>query len=220
MRKQITTAAAVAALAMMSQSQPANAHVATISGAYDLCSFDTPCLIFHNTSNFDFTGSVMVLHGYDSGSINDGVTQTVLLGTIPASTDTTIIWGTGGPLFATDYDDSQGGPGPCPANPINPGLCADIGNFDVTFTAIWNGQPIFSVFSPDNNATGSFVGWEGVDQAGLSEDPCCDVHTGSLTGTLAFIDVGVPPTLPEPATLSLLGASLAALGFIRRRKAK
>jgi hypothetical protein len=217
MKKQITTAAAVAALAMLSQSQSVQAHVATIDGGYDSCSFDTPCLIFHNTSLFPFTGAQMVLLGYQG--LNNGVAQTVSLGTLGVG-DTSVVWGTGGPLFVNDYDDSQGGPGPCPPNPINSGLCAIVGNFSVTFTATWNGNPIFSVFSPTTNATGGFVPWEGLNTKGQSEDPCCDVHGGTVGGTLAFIDVGTPPTVPEPATLSLLGASLAALGLLRRRKAK
>lgn len=218
MRGPIVSAAAVAALAIMSQS--AQAHVATIDGSYDSCAYDTPCLTFHNTSAFDFTNVQMVLTGYQG--LNNLVAETVPLPDMLAGVDTNVVWGTGGPLFVTDYDDSKGGPGPCPANPINSGLCAIVGNFSVTFTAMWNGNSIFSQFSPHVNASGGFVAWEGLNSIGQSEDPCCDVHNGTVNGTLAFIDVGTPnpnfnPT-PEPATLTLLGLGLAALGIGRKRR--
>ncbi len=208
--------AALGALAAMIASQSALAHVATIDGGYDLSTYDTPELIIHNTSAFVFTNAQMLLTGYQGQ--NNGVTQTVSLGTLGLG-DTNIVWGTGGPLFTYDYDDSKGGTGPCPPNPINAGLCADVGNFSVTFTAIWNGNSIYSVFSPHVNATGSFVGWEGLNPAGLSEDPNYDVHNGTVGGTLAYIDVGTPPQLPEPGTLWLMALCLGILGLSGRFKA-
>ncbi len=102
---------------------------------------------------------------------------------------------------------------------------AQTGNFSVTFTAevsggAYNGQAVYSVFSPTTNATGGFVGWEGVDQAGYSENPLYDDHTGSLTGTLAYINLGTVPT-PEPnhiPVLSIMFAGLGLAGFALRRK--
>lgn len=191
----------------------AQAHVATIDGNYDLDEYDTPELTFHNTSAYVFTNAQMVLTGYQG--LNNGVTQTVSLGTIGIG-DSSVLWNGPGPLFAYDYDDSKGGGGPCPANPVNAGLCNDVGNFSVTFTAIWNGVSIYSVFSPHSNATGGFVGWEGLNPDGLSEDPTYDVHNGTVNGTLAYIDVGTPPPIPEPGIVYLMAASLGALGIARR----
>lgn len=199
--------------------------VATISGAYDLCYYDTPCLQFHNTTGFDFTSAQMVLKGYGAGTLNNGVTQTVSLPDLTANSNTNVIWNgstVAKNLFAYDYDDEWGFQGACPfSNPIDYFLCAQVGNFSVTFTAMWNGQPIYSVFSPTTNATGTFVGWEGLDPNGWSENPLYDVHTGSLTGVLANIYVGTPPTgVPEPGALGMFGLGTLMLGLfvgLRRR---
>lgn len=205
----------------LAASSAAQAHVATISGGYDLHSYDTPELLFNNTSSFDFTGVQMVLTGYQG--INNGKTNTIALPNITAGTTYDLIWTSlpaQAPLFLNDYDDSTPGTAPCPPSPINASLCGDPGNFVVTLTATWNGQAIFSQFSPASNATGGFVPWEGLNAAGISEDPCCDVHSGSVTGTLAYIDVGTPPPLPEPASLAILGVGLLGLGIAVRRKTR
>ncbi len=89
-----------------------------------------------------------------------------------------------------DYDDQfgnalAGNPAciqPCP-------YCAQPENLDVSFAATTNGDPISSIFSPDNthgggNQAGTFVGLEGLDPTGLSET-VYDDHFGSQPGVLA-----------------------------------
>jgi PEP-CTERM motif len=210
--------------------------IATISGIYDASAtfgggaYDTPTLVFHNTSGYDFTGAQVVLTGYQA--LNNGVTQTVSLGTMPNGMDSVLIWtnptaGTismpagsvrvgpnstyilAGSLFTYDYDDSY------------TTASKTVGNFSVTFTATLsgvgslNGQPIFSVFSPTTNFTGGFVGWEGLDPTGLNETSF-DAHSGTISGTLAEINIG---TVPEPATLTMLGIGIAGMaGYGWRRK--
>ena len=218
MKKELASAAAAAALMIMSQSS--TAHIASIDGCYDCGVYDTPSLTFHNTSGFDFTNVQITLHAYQG--LNNGITQSRALGNIAAGANTQIFWLDGfsgtvaGDLFSYDYDDSLGGGGICVSGAINTGLCNQVGNFNVTFTAMWNGMAVFSQFSPHSNATGGFVGWEGLNPNGDSEDPLYDVHNGTIGGTLAFIDIGTPA--PEPASLALVGIALAGLGLSRRRK--
>jgi hypothetical protein len=204
-----------------------NAQIAALSlarGCYDCGVFDTPSLVFHNTSGGVFTNAQMVLQGYQG--LNNGLTATVSLGTLGAG-DTQIFWGslpgvpsgtTPGNLTAYDYDDEYigtssiindptcGGGGCAPGG--GPQWYAQVGNFSVTFTATisggpFNGQPVFSVFSPDSNATGGFVGWEGLDPNGFSEQTAYDVHGGSIsarlpTSTLAFLLLVFPvPSLAQ-----------------------
>lgn len=217
--------AALALVAGPRLAEAAPTQIATISGAYDLCYYDTPCLVFHNSTGFDFTSAQMVLKGYGTGTLSNGISQTVSLPNLAANSDTNVIWNgatVAGNLFAYDYDDEYGFKAPCPfPGAVNAGLCAQVGNFGVTFTAMWNGQPIYSVFSPATNASGGFVGWEGIDPNGWSENPLYDVHTGSLSGVLAYIYEGTPPSeVPEPGALGMFGVGMLMMGLfagLRRR---
>ncbi len=107
-------------------------------------------------------------------------------------------------------------------------ICSFVGNFDVAFAADLGGvgNPISSVFSPDNtqpgftNAAGQFVGWVGLDPSGLSET-VFDAHKASFDGVLANIFTGTNQSggnVPEPASMTLLGAGLGALAVLRRRR--
>ena len=209
--------------------------VATIDGCYDCLFYDTPGLTFHNTSGGTFINAQMILTPYQPGTLTYGLTpQVIPLGTMGGG-DTKVIWKDGyggtvkGDLFSYDYDDSYGNTpsGYTNANcVVGAALCSLVGNFSVTFTATvsggtFNGDPIFSVFSPTTNQTGGFIGWEGLDPTGLSET-IYDQHTTStstVNGTLANIELGTPPSpVPEPKSYAvLLGGLGLMMGFVALR---
>src|SRR3974390_2553557 len=85
------TLVASAAAAMLLMAQASQAHIATISGGYDLNAYDTPELLFNNTSVYDFNGAQMVLTGYQG--LNNGQTNTVALGNITSGSVLDVIWG-------------------------------------------------------------------------------------------------------------------------------
>jgi hypothetical protein len=147
---------------------------------------------------------------------------------------------TGLNLFAYDYDDSLYQQAPTGATDSTGhscgtgsgtypyAYCSFVGNFDTYFSADLKGAPISANFSPDNtqgggNVAGTFVGWQGLDADGLSET-VYDAHTKTFPGTLANIVTGTKGTqgggtgVPEPGTLTLVGAALGAIGFARRRR--
>lgn len=250
-KKWVMTASLLVAslpFALTAQAGGTLTEVATISGCYDCLSYDTPGLVINNTTGGTLSGAQMVLQGYQAD--NNGVTATVALGNIGSSD--TLIWGslpgvsgslTPGSLTAGDYDDEfistskwipntncESAGNPNTAGCVSGGgpvWYAQPGNFTVTFTATvsggaYNGDAVYSVFSPATNATGGFISWEGLNAEGFSEDPCCDIHSGGLTGDLANIYLGTPPPppMPEPAPLGLAALGLGLMALALRRRAR
>lgn len=230
-RKSKIASLSTAAVLALALGQAAHATtVATISGSYDLLAYDTAGLTFHNTSGGTFTNVKMVLTGYQAGTLNNGLTKTVTLADMGAG-DSNVVWGsipgqdgstTPGNLTAYDYDDEWGN---TPSGYTNPAcvvvasLCSPVGNFKVVWTATisggaFNGDAVFSVFSPTSNFTGGFVGWEGLDPNGISES-IYDQHSGSLTGTMAIIQLGLPT--PEPSIWAMMLAGFGGMGLALRR---
>jgi hypothetical protein len=201
-------------------SDPNNPNIYSSYGVYD-----TPSLFFVNPSTYSITGVTMVLSvsplvngGWNT--FNNGASQTIGLGTMGANGITQIAWGSGGPLFASDYDDEYGSN--YGANPFfgstpgtqNPGsfavdctlnttgghpewtnFCAPTGNFEVAITGTLSG------LGPDNgqavsalfgefDLNGAYTGWEGLDPNGWSENATYDVHNGTVSGVLANICIG------------------------------
>jgi hypothetical protein len=202
------------------------AHIATIDGEYNNPAspfYDTPSLIFRNTSVYDFNSAVLTLTPYQPGTVNFGIApQSRSFGPILAGTTQNFFWLDGAPsvvvgnLFSYDYDDAT----------VFGTQVKAVGNFSVTFTAIANnptnpldpnnGKPIFSVFSPTTNATGGFVGWEGLDPNGVNENFVYDNHNGTTNGTMALtLASRLPNQPPSPCLASASPAWPATAGVER-----
>ena len=241
MKKTLVAVAGAVAMLMCVQSLRADTVISTINGYYDVDGYDTPSLHISNTTlanlgtAYDFTNATLTLTGYQGD--NTGVVQSTSIADIASGGTGVEVWGgglgSGTGLFAYDYDDSDGGhtcgfPDPAGNDQnVNATLCGQPGNFYVTFQATLsgvgadNGLTIFSQFSPTFNASGGFVGWEGLDQLGYSETVFDSHSSGGPNGVLANIYIGTPPPIstPEPATvtLSLLGAGLFTLLGVGRK---
>ena len=213
--KHLSMAALVATGALTLAGVPsanATTTVATIVGAYDLSlgntsspEYDTPALIFSNTSGGTLTNAQMVLKGYQG--LNNGVTLTVPLANMGAGSTTLYgvnsgfanypSTGPAGNFASYDYDRLSGNTPPGYTNPgcmINASLCSLVGNFGVTFTAtisggMFNGDSVFSVFSPTTNYTaGSSVGK--VSIRAVFPRPRMTTILGPSTGPLAIVPLG------------------------------
>ncbi len=214
--------------------------IAPINGYYDVDGYDTPSLHIDNPTIYAFTNVQMKLTGYQG--LNSGLSEGVHLADIAGGTNAIVSWGSipnvngslsAKNLFAYDYDDQYGGTFNAQTGYGLDGShnlvlapqcasqgwqnCAQVGNFYVTFTATWNGKPIYSQFSPDpnlagaGNAAGTFVGWEGLDQNGWSETTYDSHSNGGPNGVLADIFLGAPPSVsgaPEPASILLMAGGL------------
>ncbi len=212
--------------------------------------YDTPTLFFVNPTGYNISNAQMVLSvstavNNGQNTLNNGLSQTVNLGTISNTGVTQVNWGNAGPLFSYDYDDmyssnygkgiagNSGSSAECSLNISQPqwfNFCAPTGNFKVSFTGTLsgtgalNGQSVAAVFG-EVNVNGQYVGWQGLDPNGWSENATYDVHTGSVSGVLANIYIGTTGTVPtspvpEPSEYALMASGLGLLGFIATRRSK
>jgi hypothetical protein len=227
----LSAVAAATGLTMIGVPAAQATVLATIVGAYDNLVYDTPELQINNTSGGTIGNVTMTLIGYQG--LNNGVVENITglsfapgisyldWGSIPGANGAT----SPGNLTAYDYDDEWGNtPGGYtnPACVVGGGLCSIVGNFQVTMNGLISGGPsdgvhVATQFSPNVNYTGGFVGWQGLDQNGLSET-VYDQHTGTFSGTMAVITEGtITPGVPEPSTWAMMALGFVGLGFLGYR---
>lgn len=223
---------------------PPGHPLATGYGTNGGSSSDTPSLFINNSTPYDFTDVSIKLTAYQG--INKGSVTFIPTSQIGAGDDITantlyeLRWsqsggGYGNPLpgggsntsadlYSFDYDDYYQTYVSQPGCILGSQYCSTPGNFYVTFSAMWDGMPIYAQFGPDNtvapyNVAGTFVGWEGLDPTGLSET-MYDNHTGAESGVLAYIYVGTAPPIPEPSTWAMMLLGFGGLGFAAYRTNK
>jgi len=191
--------------------------------------YDDPSLFIYNLTGFSFSSAKLTGHGYQG--LNIGIIQTApdFATSITSNSVYQYSWndfpyfascGEGaGLLFAYDYDDTYG----CSASAVP-------GNVELIFSAHWD-NPAYNgglgvdistaVFSPSNNLTGAFFGFEGVQPDGSAEGSW-DSHSPTDGAYVANIVIGSAGGfgIPEPLSVSLFGAGIAGLGMFGRRKTK
>jgi hypothetical protein len=135
---------------------------------------DVTVFKIQNTSSSDFTQ--VTIEGIGYNGLIGGVVTTKTLPTISANTTYTYTFADSSGVFAADFDE------------LGPG------NARYLFQATSAGQTVYALFSPNDNASGSFVGFLGNDVNGNQL-----VGANVAATTVGNVNAGTPPQVLPPA---------------------